>query len=158
MCGLVCSVVRVMFLAIKAGEGNRTLVFSLEGYCSTIELHPRSKPWAAVRPRRGRTTADRTTADRTSGECRIRTCEGIIHQIYSLTPLTARETPLVTSRTGRQPTSTIWCRLCSCSCLPEATRRSTGFVGGRGNVSEGLCDLGPGWLSRWCTGWSNRLG
>src|SRR4029079_157910 len=24
----------------KAGEGNRTLVFSLEGYCSTIELHP----------------------------------------------------------------------------------------------------------------------
>ena len=26
----------------KAGEGNRTLVFSLEGYCSTIELHPRS--------------------------------------------------------------------------------------------------------------------
>jgi hypothetical protein len=25
-----------------AGEGNRTLVFSLEGCCSTIELHPRS--------------------------------------------------------------------------------------------------------------------
>jgi hypothetical protein len=24
-----------------AGEGNRTLVFSLEGCCSTIELHPR---------------------------------------------------------------------------------------------------------------------
>ncbi len=24
-----------------AGEGNRTLVFSLEGYGSTIELHPR---------------------------------------------------------------------------------------------------------------------
>src|SRR6266478_1765817 len=26
----------------KAGEGNRTLVFSLEGYCSTIELHPQA--------------------------------------------------------------------------------------------------------------------
>ena len=26
--------------AERAGEGNRTLVFSLEGYCSTIELHP----------------------------------------------------------------------------------------------------------------------
>jgi hypothetical protein len=26
----------------RAGEGNRTLVFSLEGYGSTIELHPRS--------------------------------------------------------------------------------------------------------------------
>jgi hypothetical protein len=25
-----------------AGEGNRTLVFSLEGCCSTIELHPRN--------------------------------------------------------------------------------------------------------------------
>ena len=25
---------------IGAGEGNRTLVFSLEGCCSTIELHP----------------------------------------------------------------------------------------------------------------------
>ena len=27
--------------SIGAGEGNRTLVFSLEGCCSTIELHPR---------------------------------------------------------------------------------------------------------------------
>ena len=25
---------------VEAGRGNRTLVFSLEGYCSTIELHP----------------------------------------------------------------------------------------------------------------------
>ncbi len=28
----------------RAGEGNRTLVFSLEGCCSTIELHPLIKP------------------------------------------------------------------------------------------------------------------
>src|SRR5258708_38357510 len=27
---------------IGAGEGNRTLVFSLEGCCSTIELYPRA--------------------------------------------------------------------------------------------------------------------
>jgi hypothetical protein len=27
---------------IGAGEGNRTLVISLEGFCSTIELHPRA--------------------------------------------------------------------------------------------------------------------
>ncbi len=26
-----------------AGEGNRTLVVSLEGFCSTIELHPRTR-------------------------------------------------------------------------------------------------------------------
>ena len=29
--------------AIGAGEGNRTLVVSLEGFCSTIELHPLAK-------------------------------------------------------------------------------------------------------------------
>ena len=27
----------------KAGDGNRTHVSSLEGWCSTIELHPRLK-------------------------------------------------------------------------------------------------------------------
>jgi hypothetical protein len=27
---------------LGAGEGNRTLVISLEGFCSTIELHPRA--------------------------------------------------------------------------------------------------------------------
>src|SRR4028119_1013748 len=37
-----------------AGEGNRTLVVSLEGFCSTIELHPRrcrtarSKRWRST--------------------------------------------------------------------------------------------------------------
>src|SRR3974390_2534003 len=33
-----------------AGEGNRTLVISLEGCCSTIELHPRSVSSALRRP------------------------------------------------------------------------------------------------------------
>src|SRR3954469_17300347 len=32
---------RHKWLVFGAGEGNRTLVFSLEGCCSTIELHPR---------------------------------------------------------------------------------------------------------------------
>lgn len=27
----------------EAGEGNRTLTVSLEGFCSTIELHPQLK-------------------------------------------------------------------------------------------------------------------
>ena len=31
------------FENIGAGEGNRTLVISLEGCCSTIELHPRTR-------------------------------------------------------------------------------------------------------------------
>ena len=30
-------------LLAGAGEGNRTLVSSLEGWCSTIELHPQAK-------------------------------------------------------------------------------------------------------------------
>jgi hypothetical protein len=35
-------------LLAGAGEGNRTLVFSLEGCCSTIELHPRlARDWRA---------------------------------------------------------------------------------------------------------------
>ncbi len=29
---------------IGAGEGNRTPVISLEGFCSTIELHPLNQP------------------------------------------------------------------------------------------------------------------
>ena len=29
---------------LGAGEGNRTLVISLEGCCSTIELHPHREP------------------------------------------------------------------------------------------------------------------
>jgi hypothetical protein len=32
-----------MIESIGAGEGNRTLVISLEGCCSTIELHPHSE-------------------------------------------------------------------------------------------------------------------
>ncbi len=36
-------------LGLQAGEGNRTLVFSLEGYCSTIELHPRRRAGRAFR-------------------------------------------------------------------------------------------------------------
>ena len=33
----------------EAGRGNRTLVFSLEGYCSTIELHPHRTPAGSCR-------------------------------------------------------------------------------------------------------------
>jgi hypothetical protein len=32
-----------VFGKIGAGEGNRTLVISLEGFCSTIELHPQNE-------------------------------------------------------------------------------------------------------------------
>jgi hypothetical protein len=34
----------IMCERLGAGEGNRTLVISLEGCCSTIELHPHAGP------------------------------------------------------------------------------------------------------------------
>ena len=67
-----------------AGEGNRTLVVSLEGFCSTIELHPpdeyllfriRARPFAL---------------EVAGGGGWIRTNVGVSQQIYSLPPLTTR--------------------------------------------------------------------
>ena len=59
-----------VFQIIGAGEGNRTLVISLEGCCSTIELHPQPQlSTAAAHVRCSRYFS--------SGEYRIRTCEGI---------------------------------------------------------------------------------
>ena len=86
----------------KAGEGNRTLVFSLEGYGSTIELHPRGTPPPASTPTINANPAFSATDStnppnpetnyrtstylipripfatrlQTSGGYRIRTCEG----------------------------------------------------------------------------------
>ena len=59
-----------------AGEGNRTLTVSLEGFCSTIELHPHTHYLLQVRI--------------------LVEGEGfepskLTQQIYSLPPLTARE-------------------------------------------------------------------
>src|SRR5690242_6765165 len=70
-----------------AGDGNRTHVASLEGWSSTIELHPLemaptspcTKPWILPRSRGA------------GGGGRIRTYEDVRRQIYSLLPLTARQ-------------------------------------------------------------------
>ena len=63
-------------LKLGAGEGNRTLVVSLEGFCSTIELHPQfvAVPLNNILWWRGR-------------DSNLRTQRG---QIYSLLPLTTR--------------------------------------------------------------------
>lgn len=63
-----------------AGEGNRTLVVSLEGFCSTIELHPHGPltiPYRSLRLCLG-------------GGGWIRTNVGVSQQIYSLPPLATR--------------------------------------------------------------------
>ena len=61
-----------------AGEGNRTLVVSLEGFCSTIELHPHGDSLHTV------------TALNSGGGGWIRTSVGVSQQIYSLPPLATR--------------------------------------------------------------------
>ena len=42
---------RTVCRTFGAGEGNRTLVVSLEGFCSTIELHPLGEWPMPLRPR-----------------------------------------------------------------------------------------------------------
>src|SRR5438270_13384432 len=54
---------RISSVRSGAGAGNRTLVISLEGFCSTIELHPPDStihpknvcpaPWCQLRPESG---------------------------------------------------------------------------------------------------------
>ena len=61
-----------------AGEGNRTLVVSLEGFCSTIELHPHGDSLHTI------------TALNSGGGGWIRTSVGVSQQIYSLPPLATR--------------------------------------------------------------------
>ena len=63
-----------------AGDGNRTHAASLEGWSSTIELHPQC----------GLLPTPPTPLQPGGGGGRIRTYVDISRQIYSLLPLTAR--------------------------------------------------------------------
>ena len=82
--------------ATGAGEGNRTLVISLEGFCSTIELHPPGAKTSEAINRRTNTghnicTAQHPTlSQNTGGGGWIRTNVGVRQQIYSLPPLATR--------------------------------------------------------------------
>src|SRR6185312_734365 len=89
-CGLFRSNLALPIVAISydrgkrsagAGDGNRTHVASLEGWSSTIELHPPGFCLPSVRKR---------VPPGTGGGGRIRTYVDIRQQIYSLPPLTTR--------------------------------------------------------------------
>ena len=41
---------RINSIFKRAGDGNRTHVSSLEGWCSTIELHPHIVPSSGIEP------------------------------------------------------------------------------------------------------------
>src|SRR5579884_1131310 len=71
-----------------AGEGNRTLVISVEGGCSTIELHPHGPPAERCRPgRRPAVSAYCYLKPPPGGRGRTRTYEGVSQRIYSPPPL-----------------------------------------------------------------------
>ena len=70
------------FLQIGAGEGNRTLVISLEGFCSTIELHPQGPHLSHAQ--------FTFFPNLPGGGGWIRTSVLVRGQIYSLLPLTTR--------------------------------------------------------------------
>jgi hypothetical protein len=71
---------------VGAGEGNRTLVISLEGCCSTIELHPRRGQSSDVVDPVVRLEID-LCFSRDGGGGRTRTYEGVSQRIYSPPPL-----------------------------------------------------------------------
>ncbi len=77
---------------LGAGEGNRTLVISLEGFCSTIELHPRTlSPTATTDLSHAANPRLPPVSGMTSGGGGwIRTNVGVSQQIYSLPPLATR--------------------------------------------------------------------
>ena len=68
-----------------AGEGNRTLVVSLEGFCSTIELHPHGDSHLQLV-----TAWIARYRFNSGGGGWIRTSVGVSQQIYSLPPLATR--------------------------------------------------------------------
>jgi hypothetical protein len=108
-----------------AGEGNRTLVVSLEGFCSTIELHPpgtsdkNSLPHHNPRIRKHPDTQQiqaLTAANKTWWRGKDSNLRRLSQQIYSLPPLTARE-PLRTKPTiilglGLAVNESAWKMLC----------------------------------------------
>jgi hypothetical protein len=79
-----------------AGEGNRTLVVSLEGFCSTIELHPpdtfeHSLPHQSENPHTVAATSIQAHPKKTWWRGKDSNLRRLSQQIYSLPPLTARE-------------------------------------------------------------------
>ncbi len=118
-----------------AGEGNRTLVVSLEGFCSTIELHPpctSEKLPATPQSRESANTPthnDEQTKKPGTYRCKKTWWRGkdsnlrrLSQQIYSLPPLTARE-PLRTKPTiivgsGVDVNESAWKMLCPTNARP----------------------------------------
>ena len=115
---------------IGAGTGNRTRVFSLEGCCSTIELHPHERSDSTSRPalQRGRTGRQKSFCKEkgSGGRGRTRTYEGIARG-FTVPPL---------CRSGHSPTRPSHCMQCFEWRAIHRLRKSP--VGGRGDFLTAL--------------------
>src|SRR5262245_50502727 len=108
---------------IGAGEGNRTLVISLEGCCSTIELHPRTRS-PTYEPAFAKTSAGAFATGRLAsrgaagakagGGGRTRTYEGVSQRIYSPPPLPLGTLPRTSHPRGCMVSSGYGERLARC--------------------------------------------
>src|SRR5262245_30160032 len=113
---------------IGAGEGNRTLVISLEGCCSTIELHPRTRS-PTCEPTFAKTSAGafaiRRLASRSAagakagGGGRTRTYEGVSQRIYSPPPLPLGTLPRTSHPRGMHGLVGLWGAPCAVSTAPN---------------------------------------
>ena len=100
-------------IRLGAGEGNRTLVISLEGFCSTIELHP---------PKFLNLQCLRFTHKHFPSIELLVEGEGfepskLSQQIYSLPPLTARESLRKEHKIIREHLSVVKCAFVLLCCL-----------------------------------------
>jgi hypothetical protein len=83
----VCAAARII-PGFGAGDGNRTRVASLEGWSSTIELHPPGS--APLHFRRGTLALASERRVGLGGRGRIRTYVGRSQRVYSPSPLATR--------------------------------------------------------------------
>src|SRR5207253_9022704 len=117
---------------LGAGEGNRTLVISLEGFCSTIELHPRI---------RGQKTEDRPPARRSrfarSDFCPLSSdvVEGEGFEPSKAEPADLQSAPF--DRSGTPPTEQASIAICGPICQNAEIERES-------DVRRPPCEAGQG--------------
>jgi hypothetical protein len=123
--------------SVRRAVGRRSLaMFSLSSPKRVKGIEPSYEAWKA-------TALPLSYTRDLNGECRIRTCEDRSHQIYSLTPLTARETPpesrVFQPQTPPKPAGTLSPATLSCSC-PWRTCEALIAPRGRQNTVNQLAE------------------
>src|SRR5574340_711952 len=132
-----------------AGEGNRTLVVSLEGFCSTIELHPRTPASNFMGPAAGTACANRTPAIASKFTEQINMVEGEGFEPSKAEPSDLQSDPFDRSGTPPNETCNYVGFLIPCQSLPggSGTRpRRTGMLPGFPAACPDPCGPRQPWL------------